>query len=315
MLTELTSKLVRLASRGDRLLILTYHRVLPARDPLLPGEPTASDFSDQLDAVARACTVLPLAEAVRRLRDGTLPKGALSISFDDGYLNNYTLALPILRSHGMTATFFIATKFIDQGLMWNDRVIEAVRGCPTSSLDLRHWGLGEYAIETAEARRAALDVILGKLKYLPDAQRALTVDAICLHINVPLPKRLMMGASELRALRGAGMEIGAHTVNHPILASLSLKEAEREIGESQQHLKAITGEEVALFAYPNGKPGRDFGPEHTECLRRLGFLAAVTTAPGYADAETDVLLLPRTVIWSKTVSRTHYNLMRSYSTR
>ena len=73
------------AGRRARLLVLTYHRVPPVADPLLPDEPDAAGFATQMDIVGHYCNVLPLPEAVRRLQSGALPSRAACITFDDGY--------------------------------------------------------------------------------------------------------------------------------------------------------------------------------------------------------------------------------------
>jgi peptidoglycan/xylan/chitin deacetylase (PgdA/CDA1 family) len=132
-LPPLQSKLLQaagtLASRRGpaSLLVLIYHRVLPTRDPLLPDEPDAADFSAQMDLIGRNFRVLPLREAVQRLRSGDLPARSVSITFDDGYANNCEVALPILRERGIPATVFVATGFLNGGRMFNDTVIEAIR--------------------------------------------------------------------------------------------------------------------------------------------------------------------------------------------
>src|SRR5262245_15768822 len=114
---------------AGRLTILIFHRVLPAHDPLNQDEPDAQEFEQRMQWVRSWFTVLPLAEAAQRRAAGTLPARALSITFDDGYADNCTIAAPILNRLGLNATFFIATGFIGGGCMWNDRVIEAVRAC------------------------------------------------------------------------------------------------------------------------------------------------------------------------------------------
>ena len=113
--------------RRGRLLIFTYHRVLAQPDPLLPDEADAASFAAHMDWVREFCNVLPLPEAARRLRDGTLPARATCITFDDGYANNYEVARPILLQRRLTATVFIAVDAVERGIMWNDLVIESVR--------------------------------------------------------------------------------------------------------------------------------------------------------------------------------------------
>src|SRR5690242_15121760 len=102
------------------LSILVYHRVVAEPDPLVPEQVCAREFDLQLTVLGRWFTVLSLREAAARLRSGTLPMRSACVTFDDGYADNATIALPILRRRGVPATFFLATGFIDGGRMWND---------------------------------------------------------------------------------------------------------------------------------------------------------------------------------------------------
>jgi len=92
-----------------RLSILAFHRVLRESDPLFPEVPDTRRFARVLTWLKGWCNVLPLDKAVERLSRGQLPERAAAITFDDGYADNYTEALPVLREHGMSATFFVAT--------------------------------------------------------------------------------------------------------------------------------------------------------------------------------------------------------------
>ena len=118
------------AGRRARLSVLIFHRVLPRPDPLFPGVIDAAGFDAICRWVKGWFNVLALDDAARRLRDGSLPERALAITFDDGYADNHDVALPILLRHGLPATFFIATGFLDGGRMWNDTVIESIRRTP-----------------------------------------------------------------------------------------------------------------------------------------------------------------------------------------
>jgi len=99
------------------------------------------------------------------------------------------------------------------------------------------------------------------------------------------------------------MEIGGHTVNHPILALLSEKEARAEIGDGKRRLEEITGGPVTLFAYPNGKPGQDYGPRDVDLVRQAGFTAAVSTMGGVARRGSDPFQLPRFSPWDRSPRR------------
>ena len=285
------------------LSILIYHRVLPEPDPLIPDVLCASEFDRQLEALARWFTVLPLRDAVSRLRAGTLPVRAACVTFDDGYADNATVALPLLRKRGVPATFFIATAFLDGGRMWNDSVIETVRRAPDGGLDARHVGLASLPTATLEQRRAAIDALLGVLKYLPQEERQGCVDELSVQASGGLPSDLMMTAGQVRQLSAGGMDIGAHTMSHPILAKLEPGRAGIEIGDGKRRLEEITGVPVSLFAYPNGKPGVDYLPEHVGLVKELGFEAAVSTAWGVAHAWSDLFQLPRFTPWDRTPGR------------
>jgi len=293
------------------LSILIYHRVIAEPDPLIQGEVCAREFDWQLTVLGRWFRVFPLPEAVARLRNGTLPLRAACVTFDDGYADNVTAALPILRRHGMPATFFLATAFINGGRMWNDTVIETVRRAPGNTLDARPVGLDTLDITTLDLRRQVIDRLLMALKYLPLDERTRRADELSTATACELPSGLMMTTEEVRHLHKCGMEIGAHTVNHPILAKLDPERAGNEIRDSKARLEAITGASVSLFAYPNGKPGLDYCREHVDMVKELGFEAAVSTAYGVARAASDPFQLPRFTPWDRTPGMFLLRLMQN----
>lgn len=290
--------LLRIA-RTPRLSVLAYHRVLAAPDPLIPGEPSAAEFERRMRWVKANFKVLPLSEAVRALREDRLPAGALCISFDDGYADNYNIALPILLRHGLPATFFVATGFLDGGCMFNDVVIEAVRRAGSADLDLEGLGLGRHRLGSDEQRVRAIERILGRLKYLELERRRLVALEIGQRVGSVAPNDLMMTSAQVGALHAAGMEIGAHTVTHPILAEIPLRRARHEMEASRARLEEITGAPVRLFAYPNGSPRRDYHAEHAGLARELGFDAAVSAAWGAARAGDDLYQIPRFTPWDR----------------
>jgi peptidoglycan/xylan/chitin deacetylase (PgdA/CDA1 family) len=114
------------------------------------------------------------------------------------------------------------------------------------------------------------------------------------------PKNIMMTSQEVRTMHAAGMSIGAHTRTHPILTSLDEETAMKEIGGGKSDLESILGSKVSLFAYPNGKPFRDYNSTHVEMVRRAGFAAAVSTAVGSSDSGSDVMQLPRFTPWDQS---------------
>lgn len=289
------------AASGPGLSILIFHRVLPSVDPMFPTEMDAARFDRLMGLVGRSFQVLPLAEAARRLQRSTLPPRAMSITFDDGYADNHDVALPILRRHGLSACFFVATGFLDGGRMFNDTVIESVRRCTLPRVDLNEFGLGVFDLDTPAQRAALIERVLPYVKFRPPVERPQVLERlqeICRPAG--MPEDLMMTASQVKALHVAGMEIGAHTVTHPILCNVDDELAEQEIFAGRETLQALIDQPVTLFAYPNGLPERDFAARHAAMVRRLGFAAAVTTAEGVPGDGADCYQLPRVKLWGSS---------------
>lgn len=295
------SSCCRVAGRTPgRLSILIFHRVLAEPDPLFPDLPTAGEFETRMRWVREWFNVLPLGSAIDSLYAGTIPSRALSITFDDGYADNVDLAAPILHRLGMTATFFVSTGFVGGGCMFNDRVIEAIRRAGSNVIDLTSLGLSSYTLDSAGARGQAIESILTGIKHLPQDRRDAVADAIVAAAGSGAPMELMMRPGQLRRLGELGMDIGAHTVTHPILSRVSVATAEAEMRQSKNELEKILGRRVDLFAYPNGVPGQDYGKEHATLARECGFSAAVSTAWGAASTRSDRFQLPRFTPWDRS---------------
>ena len=284
------------AGPRGRLSVLIFHRVLPEPDPLFPDEMHAQRFREMCGWIKAWFNVLPLDQAVTHLKAGTLPSRAACITFDDGYADNLHVAVPILLQHGLTATFFIATGFLDGGRMWNDTIIETVRGRNDLSI---------------ADRQAAIASHINAIKYRPAVERIAVTEQLAQSAHAQLPANLMMTCAEVKTMRQAGMQIGAHTVSHPILASLTDDQARREIDDSKQFLEDLLGERIGLFAYPNGKPGEDYSPNTVDIVRRLGFDAAVSTQWGASRMGDDLMQIKRFTPWDATRLRFGLRLLRN----
>lgn len=300
------------SGNAGKLSTFIFHRVVPNKDELAPEEPDAAEFARIVEWITAWFNVLPLDGAVKRLQEGTLPARAATITFDDGYEDNFSIALPILKQFGVPATFFIATGFLDGGRMWNDTIIEAIRGCRTRVLDLTDIGLGEHTVDTPAARITAISALIGKVKYLPPDERVQVTEAIAFAAKVIPPQNLMMTSKQVVAMRQSGMQIGAHTMSHPILANLSLDEARAEMRGSKSYLESLLGEAVSLFAYPNGRPGIDYRHEHARLAQEIGFEAAVATAWGVASRKSDRFQLPRFTPWDRSRIAFGGRLLRNF---
>ncbi len=292
-----------------RLTVLIFHRVLAQPDGLFPDEMHARQFNLICGWLATWFRVIPLDQAIAQLRAGTLPARAACITFDDGYADNHDVALPILKQHGLAATFFIATDFVDGGRMWNDTVIECIRWFGMPQLDLGRYGT--FPVAALEDKRRAITEVIRQIKYLPPAERREATDLIVQSTGVRPSDDLMLTSAQAKAMRHAGMQIGAHTRSHPILARLDDGQARVEIKGSKDFLENLLGERVGLFAYPNGRQTEDYSAATVNLVRELGFDSAVSTNWGAARSATDLFQIPRFTPWDQSRIRFGARLLRN----
>jgi peptidoglycan/xylan/chitin deacetylase (PgdA/CDA1 family) len=300
---------------GHRLVTLLYHRVPERPDPLCPDLLELPVFALHMEALAANFNVLPLSTALDRLRLGTLPPRAVAITFDDGYADNYQVALPVLRRFGLPAAFFVAAGFLDGGCMFNDLVIEACRVVPEGPWDTGSDALGVRQVPGGAGRVQLAGELISRLKYLSPVDRLAAARELLRRAGGVAPAHLMMTSEEVRGLHRAGMEIGGHTLTHPILARLPAEEAAREISAGKAALESLLGAPVPLFAYPNGKPADDYLPRDVDLVRQAGFVAALTTVWAGATPDADTYQIPRVGSWDRDRNRFCVRLLRCYRQR
>lgn len=290
-------------TRAGRLLILIYHRVHAQPDTMFPREVTADRFDWQMKLLNTHCAPVSLGDGVDRMRRGTLPARAVVVTFDDGYADNLTVAVPILQKHMVPATFFVSTGFLDGGRMWNDTVVETIRRAHGPDIDLSPLGLSREPLGPEATRGPIAGRALVAIKHLHPVERLERVQCLVESVATDLPGNLMMTSQQVRQVAASGMEVGGHTVNHPILRALSEEEARAEIDGGRQALQRIVGSPVESFAYPNGRYGDDYTLRDRDLVASLGFLRAVATTRGAAHARSDIFQLPRFTPWDRTPQR------------
>lgn len=302
------------APSGDyaKLLVVTYHRVLEEPDSLLCGEVDAETFTWQMSLLSKLFNVLPLTEAVQRLENGTLPSRAACVTFDDGYADNFDVALPILKEYCIPATFFIVTGVLNGGRMWNDTVIETVRRAKGDYLNLSCIGLNNTLIKTLEYKRQAITDVINHLKYQDFNKRNDSVNKLAGLVSGSLPNNLMMTTEQVLKLVEAGMDVGAHTVSHPILAKIPLFQATKEIAKSKNELQDIVSREVKSFAFPNGRPRHDYMKIHADAVRDAGFEYSLSTSWGFASKHSDRFQLPRISFWGNGSVNFTFRILKTY---
>jgi peptidoglycan/xylan/chitin deacetylase (PgdA/CDA1 family) len=247
--------LLRLAPGWRGLVVLNYHRIgTPGETPLDRDlwNATVEDFDAQVAFLTRNFDVVGPEDAGPRAAGRRV-----LITFDDGYRDNHAAALPILRAHGATATFFLATGFLDLSrLAWWDEVAWMVRTSARERIRVD----GVDVVFAEPDRAAAVAALLDRAKALPGSDLDAFLDRVALATGTG---RAPAGAADgqwmtwpmARELLAAGMSVGGHTVNHPILASLDTEAQREEIMGCRARLRAELGVPMRWFSYPNGDRG------------------------------------------------------------
>lgn len=261
---------------ASRLRILCYHGVCDERLAAEPWVPTyfvtRASFERQLRYLARNASVLPLFEAVQRLREGALPPRAVSLTFDDGYANNLSLAAPLLGEYGMRATVFLTTKYIESGGWY-------------PSLRLKLLRLHRRDLELPPYKTTPVDEIeRATAPYWPEVEASLSPD----QRDTLRP----LTVDEVRAAGPLTLEFGAHSHTHGIPRNETADRRREEIRISIEKVAQWTGRPVRVFSYPNGEAG-DFDDIDKNALRAAGVTAAVSGIAGSNRRDGDLLELRR----------------------
>ncbi|MGI8596951.1 MAG: polysaccharide deacetylase family protein [Thermoleophilaceae bacterium] len=292
-------KLLRRGPAWRGALVVNYHRIgdgstSPYDRTLFSA--TAEGLDAHLEVLARHFEVVGPGyltdPSPRRLGRAVL------ITFDDGYRDNYEQALPILRGHGLKATFFIATGFIDRPRApWWDEIAWMVRTSPRSGVPAGP-GLDRAVAFDEPERERAVGSLLAAYKGLPDERTAEFLDHLAEatgsgRCDDREASDAWMSWDMVRELRAAGMWVGAHTVDHPVLARTSRARQQEEILGCRDRLEAEIGERPRYFSYPIGLPG-SFDAVTRELVREAGFELAFGFSGGYIrGTEHDLYALPR----------------------
>lgn len=298
----------------QRVAVLMYHAVLSS--PLAVPDWCFIDervFRQQLEYLARRFDVVSLHEAVRRLRHRMVERPTAVITFDDGFQSVHDVALPILKRMGLPATVFVVSGLVGtDDTLWYCRLNRALGAATRRSLE---WREESFTLDSALERARAGAIFQERLKELPHPmllhELSALVGALGDDAQRPVPPASpyrMLGTREIEALVASGLfEVGAHGVSHAILSLLPAPEREREITESIEGVKRLTGRACRYFSYPNGRAA-DYDLEARRVLGDLAIDAAVTSIGGANVPTTPRLEMRRLGIGADT-SMAEFQLM------
>ena len=292
-------------------IVLTYHRVLDpdamARTWSHPAILVARDsFERQLQLLRRQFHLLPPDDFARCVAgECPFPSSSCLVTFDDGWIDTFTEAWPLLTRHGVPAIVFLPTRFIGSNeLFWQERLGALLHVIAERAAE-------DPAFAPEARRRLALHGCDGVLDGSPELLRQRILDQVqALKQRAPAdalrvadalaplvpPERLarttldtFMSWDHVREMHAAGVAFGAHSVSHRILPTLDREAIEGEVRGSQRAVTDALGHAPSLFSYPNG----DWNADCAAAVRDAGFAAAFSTARGTVDGAADRFALHR----------------------
>lgn len=269
-------------------IVITYHRVLEDDHPFDPFElgmcTRKRDFKAQLELLKQHFDIRKANDVITACREGVpLSKPTVSITLDDGYQDNYDIALPILRELQLQATLFVATGGMGSSqMLWWDRVIYAVHQTHATSLDLSDFnipGCDSPLALSPPLKKQSLECLLDGLWATSHSSCSNAVEEIEQQLGVTADPQWAprMGPDQLQAFYKAGMEIGAHSVNHHDMSQLDKNSLHHELLEPKRTLETLLGAPVTGVAYPAGRHSDTV----LEASKNAGYDYAMSTLRGF----------------------------------
>lgn len=287
-LTGLLELSARAGTASDSVIVLAYHRVAPPEavaetdDGALSATP--EQFAQHVRYLQRHFTVISCGELCALLNgDGPgIRRRRTMITFDDGYRDNCEVAYPILKAHGVPATVFISTYYVDQQQpFWWDVVSYAIKRTGQEEVICRSVPFRQ-PLRSPEERRGACQRLLNALKRIPDEQRQEAIVELrhtLLPDNSGGPPPVALTWPQIREMSRNGIEFGSHTVTHPVLSQVSDDRCLRELQLSKERLESELGVPVSSLSYPVGGP-RSFDARTVRLAKECGYQLAFTYCPG-----------------------------------
>jgi peptidoglycan/xylan/chitin deacetylase (PgdA/CDA1 family) len=286
-------------------LILGYHRIADtAYDPYNICV-TPHHFSEQLEVLRRVAHIISLNELVNHIKSGEFPRRTVVLTFDDGYLDYLNEVLPRLERLQTPATLFVAAGYLGQELWWDrlSRLIYDTASIP-EELSLRsesgqfNWKIPQSALKThgnlsVNARQDLVRTLYDLLLKQPTEMKVQLIAQLENQVGMrsnSIPATRLLAEEELVQLAGSGLvEVGAHSVNHPLLASLPESEQRFEIEHSKSCLELILKQEVNSFSYPNGSMSQTT----ISLVEKAGYTSACGSFNNIVWHDSDLFHLPR----------------------
>jgi len=282
----------------DGLWILEYHRIANDKEDILKMVVSPKHFRKQMRYLKKKYNVISLKEAVEKIKNyQPLPPYSVAITFDDGYLDNYLNAYPILKKFDIPATIFLTTDYIgSEKLVWFDELVELIKATPLKRISMKFDDFEEiYDLSDKFLKNKLILKLLDMLKNAHPKKRNRYLDEfkILLQVNeVNNPQKILMNWQQIKEMSENGIEFGSHGITHTVLTVLNNLEAEEEITLSKKIIEDKLNKPVFLFCYPNGLENH-FNEVLIAKLKNAGYQAACTGLLGKNKEKNDLFKLKR----------------------
>jgi len=314
---------LRLAAKlhGKAAAILMYHSVLEdpkqEEDSLGGIVHSLEAFQGQMETLAKEYRPVPLDQVGRFVEgEADLPERAVVVTFDDGYTDNYEMALPILDRLGVPATFYVTVDCIEnRRLPWPSRLRFSFR--KTAKTTWPDESGTVWNLESGQGREQAYLATCDRVCQIAGVALENVVSRMEEELDAKLPDdrgRLMMTWEQVRGLSRDGHIVGSHSMTHPNLAFLSVEDARRELLQSKIQMEQHLDTRVEHFSYPCPALFPNWTEQTTAESRNAGYKTAVTTSNGLARKQDNPLCLKR-VLPTKSVDGLRWNLESAFARR
>ena len=276
--------------------VIVYHRIKPIKDRWSISTLDSKEFEKQILYIKKTHKILDLEEMANIIKKKKkLPKRSAVITFDDGYLDNYKYAFPVLEKHKIPATIFLTTGFIGgNDCFWWDKLGYVIFNTKMEKINLRNFG--EIYPKSIRKSEHSFDIFIERFKQIPKQKRLRIIEELVTISDIEIPKQLgkelILSWDQVKEMDDHGIKFGAHTVNHPILTEIPLKQAEKEIIESKKDIEKKIKKPINTFCYPNGQPG-DYNDDIKNILRENGFICSLTLLFKTVTKKSDLFELGR----------------------
>ena len=294
-----------------KILILAYHGITDKEYEIAPWTLIhLRVFERQMEYIKRRYTPISLQEVAESIRNGkVLPPYSAVVTFDDGYKNNLSIALPVLEKYRIPATIFVTAGYIGSSrILPSDEIYEILLNVKTSgTLNIPQMDLGPLFVDTTDNLLETCLKVDQQLKKYPSTIQINLLSELRQTSNCEircdsemLKDCRLLSWDDLRSLIKTDLiQIGAHTVSHEILTNVSGEEALAEILNSKRIVEKKLNRKITMFAYPNGTAA-DFNDYHIEQLKQNGFICGMTTIPKLNDGFDNPYRLGRFCIGRNT---------------